>query len=73
MAKVKNISSIGAVEIPAFGITAEAGEVIEVTDEQAASLLEQSENWVAVESKPVISTPLTSGKGSTPATDAPSA
>lgn len=49
MAKIKNVSPLGDLSVPALGLTVKAGDVVEVTDEAAASLLEQTENWVAAD------------------------
>lgn len=45
MAKVKNISPFGDLEVPALGIEVLAGEVVEVSDDAAASLLDQPFHW----------------------------
>jgi hypothetical protein len=46
MAKIKNISSLGDLIIPALNdLVVKAGEVAEVSDEAAASLLQQTDNW----------------------------
>lgn len=45
MAKVKNVSPFGGLEVPSLGIEVEAEEVIEVSDEVAAALLEQPFHW----------------------------
>jgi hypothetical protein len=49
MAKIKNVSPLGDLSVPALGLTVKAGDVVEVTDEAAASLLEQTENWAAAD------------------------
>lgn len=50
MAKIKNVSSLGDLIIPALGnLFVKAGEGVDVSDEAAASLLEQPENWVAAD------------------------
>ncbi len=43
--QIKNISSVGALDVPALRRTVEADEVVDVPDELAALLLEQVENW----------------------------
>jgi len=45
MAKIKNVSPIGDLDVPALGLTIKAGETVDVADEFAASLLEQPTNW----------------------------
>jgi len=46
MAKIKNISPLGDLVIPALGnLVVKAGESAEVSNEAAASLLEQPINW----------------------------
>ena len=47
MAKIKNVSSLGDLIIPALGnLVVKAGESADVSDEAAASLLEQSDNSI---------------------------
>jgi hypothetical protein len=57
MAKIKNVSSLGDLNIPALGLDVLAGETIDVSDDVAASLLEQSVNWISGESNSTKSTP----------------
>jgi hypothetical protein len=57
MAKVKNVSSLGDLNIPALGLDVLAGETIEVPDDVAASLLDQPSNWISGESNSSKSTP----------------
>jgi len=57
MAKIKNVSSLGDLNIPALGLDVLAGETIDVPDNVAASLLEQSVNWISGESNSTKSTP----------------
>jgi hypothetical protein len=57
MAKVKNVSSLGDLNIPALGLDVLAGETIEVPDDVAASLLDQPCNWISGESNSSKSTP----------------
>lgn len=45
MAKIKNISTVGDLYVPAADLTVKAGATAEVADELATSLLEQSVNW----------------------------
>ena len=45
MAKVKNTSPHGDLFLPALGIEVAFGETIDVADDLAASLLEQSFHW----------------------------
>ena len=49
MAKIKNVSPLGDLVIPALGLTVAAGASADVDAEFAASLLEQSENWAAAD------------------------
>ena len=45
MAQIKNISPLGDLHVPSFNLEVKAGATVEVSDEVATSLLEQSENW----------------------------
>ena len=72
MATVTNISPLGDLIIPALNnLIVKAGESVEVSDEAAASLLEQTSNWSASKAAPtaapVDSTPTTSPADSIPA------
>ena len=72
MATITNISPLGDLIIPALSnLIVKAGESVDVSDEAAASLLEQSGNWasskVAPASAPVDKTPTTSPADSIPA------
>ena len=49
MAKIKNISPLGDLEIPSLGLVVKAGESVEVADEAAASLLAQTDVWAAAD------------------------
>jgi hypothetical protein len=51
MARIRNVSAIGALEIPDLGVVVEHGDEIEVTDEVARSLAEQPANWRLVKAK----------------------
>jgi hypothetical protein len=57
MAKIKNVSPLGDLYVPAIGIEIAFGETTEVPDELAASLLEQPANWVSGDSKETTTTP----------------
>ena len=60
MPKIKNISPLGDLIIPALGnLFVKAGESAEVSDEAAASLLEQTINWVAADKAAASLTPTT--------------
>jgi hypothetical protein len=48
--KVRNVSSLGDLVVPVAGVTVLAGDVVEVDDELAQSLLEQPDNWESAES-----------------------
>lgn len=46
--KVKNVSSVGDLEVPALNwLVVKAGETVEVPDEIGAALLRQSDVWAA--------------------------
>lgn len=49
MAKIKNISPLGDLFIPSLRLEVKAGASVDVSDEAAASLLEQSDNWTAAD------------------------
>lgn len=51
MAKIKNVSPLGDLDVPALRRIVAAGEVVEVDDDLAANLLEQSANWAAAPAK----------------------
>lgn len=51
MPKIKNTSRFGDLDIPLLGRVVGYGEVVEVTDEQAARLLEQVDNFQPVKEK----------------------
>jgi len=63
MAKVKNISPLGDVDVPALGLSVKAGATIEVSDEAAASLLEQTINWAPADKAAASITPATPAIG----------
>ena len=72
MATITNISPLGDLIIPALNnLVVKAGESAEVSEEAAASLLEQTGNWAssnaAPTAAPVDSTPTTSPADSIPA------
>ena len=74
MATITNISPLGDLIIPALNnLIVKAGESVDVSDEAAASLLEQSGNWAssnavpAAPAAPVDTTPTTSPADSIPA------
>jgi hypothetical protein len=69
MAKIKNISPLGEVIIPALNdLVVGAGAIVEVSDEAAASLLEQTNNWIAADQAAAKSS-----TSSTAAPDSPAA
>lgn len=45
MAKIKNINKLGELDIPSLGLVVAAGATFEVSDEVAAELLKQTENF----------------------------
>ena len=49
MAKIKNVSPLGDLSIPSLGLEIKAGATAEVSDEAAALLLAQPENWAAAD------------------------
>lgn len=51
MPQLRNINPLGEVEIPLLGRAVGAGEVFDVSDEQAAALLDQPSNYEAVEAE----------------------
>ena len=57
MAKVKNISPLGDVDVPALGLSVKAGATIDVADDVAASLLEQTTNWAPADKAAASITP----------------
>lgn len=50
--KVKNVSPLGDLAVPALGLSVLAGDVIDVSEADGASLLEQPENWAPADGKP---------------------
>jgi hypothetical protein len=58
MAKIKNVSPLGDLVIPALGLTVKAGDSFEVDADTAVALLEQSENWVAADMAAVQAAPV---------------
>jgi hypothetical protein len=59
MAKIKNISPLGDLSIPSLGIDVKSGEVVEVSNEAAAELLGQPDNWTAADKAAASVTPST--------------
>jgi hypothetical protein len=51
MAKFKNVSPYGDLELPLLGRLVAAGETFEVDDEQAQALAGQDDNWAPVAEK----------------------
>lgn len=49
MPKIRNICPRGDLDVPLLGRVVEAGQVVDVTAEQAARLLPQVDNWATVE------------------------
>lgn len=49
---ITNVSPLGDLVVPAFSLTVLAGQSVEVTDEQAQSLLAQPDNWQLATSTP---------------------
>jgi hypothetical protein len=48
MVKVRNVSPVGDLDSVLLGRVVAAGEVVEVSKEQAEALLDQPANWAAV-------------------------
>jgi len=72
MATITNISPLGDLVIPALGnLVVKAGESAEVSDEAAASLLEQTQNWSGVAT--TISAPVTDPSPTTATPDSQAA
>jgi hypothetical protein len=59
MAKIKNISPLGDVAVPALGLTVKAGATVDVADDAAASLLQQTQNWAPADQAAASVTPAT--------------
>jgi hypothetical protein len=59
MAKIKNISPLGDLFIPSLGLEIKAGSTADVSDDAAALLLAQTENWAAADRAAVSVTPST--------------
>jgi hypothetical protein len=60
MAKIKNVSPLGDMFIPALGVEIKAGATFDVSNNDlAASLLAQSDNWTAADKAAVSVTPTT--------------
>lgn len=57
MAKIKNVSELGDLIVPALELEVKAGAVVEVSDEAAASLLAQPDNWAAADKAAVSVSP----------------
>lgn len=57
MAKVKNVSPLGDLVVPALGLEVKAGATVELSDEAAASLLAQTDNWAPADKAAAASTP----------------
>lgn len=63
MAKIKNVSVLGDLVVPSLDIEVKAGATIEVSDEVAASLLAQKDNWTAADKAAVSVSPATTEIG----------
>ena len=57
MAKVKNVSSVGDMDVPSLGIQVKAGATVDISDEAAALLLDQPDNWAAADQAALKATP----------------
>ena len=49
---IRNVSPLGALDIPALGLVIDADAIFTVPDDVAAALLEQPSNFVAVQDIP---------------------
>lgn len=49
---IRNISPLGDLVVPALGIEVAAGAVVSVKDDDAALLLEQTDNWAPAKNPP---------------------
>jgi hypothetical protein len=49
--KVKNVSPLGDLVVPALNLVVKAGDVVDVSEEAATSLLEQPANWAPGDAK----------------------
>ena len=65
--KVKNVSSLGDLAVPALNLIVLAGAVVDVPDEAGASLLEQPENWQPADGKAAKAAPSTPDAPADPA------
>lgn len=66
---IRNINPIGDVEVPLLRRVVARGESVEVSDEQAAHLLEQAENWAPAdqaEAPPTEPAPAEPNEGEAP-------
>lgn len=57
MAKIKNISPLGDLDVPALELSVKAGATVDVADDVAASLLEQTDNWAPADKAAASITP----------------
>jgi len=57
MAKIQNVSPLGDLVIPTLRLTVKAGEIVDVADDAAASLLEQPSNWASADAVAPTATP----------------
>lgn len=51
MPAIKNVSPVGALDVPLIGRTVEAGEVVEVSAEAAALLTAQPDNFLPAKTR----------------------
>lgn len=63
MAKVKNVSPLGDLIVPSLNLEVKAGAIVDVSDEAAASLLAQPDNWAAADKAAVSVSPATTEIG----------
>ena len=74
MATITNISPLGDLIIPALNnLVVKAGESAEVSEEAAASLLEQTDNWTSANGAKVVVAPVSSTPPTSPADSIPAA
>jgi len=60
MAKIRNVCPLGDLYVPELGIEVMFDEVVEVSDDMAARMLEAPFNWASGDSKKQSSNPVAS-------------
>lgn len=54
MPKIRNVSPRGALDVPLLRCVVGRGDEVDVTDEQAARLLEQPDVWQSADAAPPV-------------------